>query len=104
MTNYIDNIQNLINAIIECAALDYRQQYRDYIKSPTYENARYLILNRRYFEEDCNGLTSLGDYIVRHLEEEEREKFSQKELMVADIMIGYATREERPSMPLQASA
>ncbi len=80
-------IENLCNAIIEQAAEDYREQYRDFIENPHVNKVSYLLLNRKYFENDCHGMTTVGKYIVERLEKDIREEYDAKTLYQADMVI-----------------
>ena len=89
-------IENLCNAIVEQAAMDYREQYRDFILNPQKEKVAYLLLNRRYFENDCHGMTTVGLYIAERIEKEIRASLDEDivakaDSVIADYKISYRT-------------
>ena len=77
-------IEALATAIIKLAVEDYMDDYSKFIVEPTLKGADYIRLRRRYFEENCCGLTAVGDAIVEKAESLVREKFSEEKLSIAD--------------------
>ena len=92
---FMDRIYDLVNAIVEQAADDYRELYRDFLTDPQSRKVSYLLLTRRYFENDCYGMVSIGQYIVERLEKEVREEFTEQELIKADLVL---SRRENTQM------
>lgn len=90
-------IEDLCNAIIAQAADDYREQYRDFIKDPQPNKVAYLLLNRRYFENDCYGMISVGAYIVEKIEEEIRTEYDAKTVLQADMVVNSYITGNRAS-------
>lgn len=84
---FTDCVSKLCNAIIAQAADDYREQYRDFLENPAENKVNYLLLNRRYFETDCCGMTSIGQYIAERIESEVRQGFSNESLLRADTLL-----------------
>ena len=79
-------VEKLTMAIIKQAVRDYMEEYEKYLKNPTQKLADYIRLSRRYFEENCSGLTYYGDAIVERAERIVRERFSAESLYNADII------------------
>ena len=84
---FMDCVTRLCNAIVAQAADDYREQSRDFLLTPAENKVNYLLLNRRYFETDCCGMTTIGKYIVERIESEEREELPKEYLAVADALL-----------------
>lgn len=79
-------VEKLIVAIIKLAVKDYMRLYNSFIKNPNIDAAQHLIVQRRYFESDCGGLTYCGETIVKMAENTVREKYSDELLYAADCI------------------
>lgn len=77
-------IEALATAIIKLAVEDFMKDYSKFINEPTIKGADYIRLRRKYFEDNCCGLTAVGDAIVEKAESLVRDKFSSEKLSVAD--------------------
>ena len=76
--------KNLVTAILKCAVEDYMDEYREYIEEPSDKKANYLRLRRKYFEENCNGLTYIGEALVERAEFIVRQEYSAEMVSEAD--------------------
>ena len=83
-TMHEKGMQNLVTAILKCAVDDYMSEYKDIIKEPTQKKADYIRILRQYFEENCCGLTYIGEALADRAEMIVREKFSEEMLLEAD--------------------
>ena len=76
--------QNLITAILKCAVEDYIEEYKQFIENPTQNRADYIRILRKYFEENCSGLTSCGEAIVERAERIVKETYEKEKVLEAE--------------------
>ncbi len=77
-------LQNLVTAILKCAVEDYIEEYKQFIENPTQNRADYIRILRKYFEENCSGLTSCGEAIVERAERLVKETFGKEKVLEAE--------------------
>jgi len=76
-------VESLIGAVIAQAVEDYTDEYRKFIEEPTVKGGYYISIMRQYFEDDCEGLTSIGEYIVNKAERLTEEEYSEEQVYKA---------------------